>query len=238
MHIKRDVNRMFKKFGYKIIKKKKPKLPNISNTLPILNWGLSIRNNANNFPKMNPVQDVDNNHKRIQFKNEEKKIRSILNVFNPDQVYREDFPFSWCKNIKTKEQSTFIPVLSDINPPALVLEAKKNVKWFIGILPLQLSWEPMNLTRYKNINFKIQVSGAKLFDVGIGLESISKEGKKHDSKRISLKPRGLKQGCKQQFKINHSEFDSGDRFDLNRLRSIKIIGQGRFTIQLSEVYFE
>ncbi len=238
MHTKRDVDRIFEEFGYKIKKKKKLKSSNFSNTLLMLNRGPSKRKSATKFAKMNPVLDVDNNYKRIWFKKEKKTIRRILNVFNPARVYRDNFPFSWCKNIRTKGQSTFIPVVSNINPPALVLEAKKNVRWFIGLLPLQLSWEPMNLTPYKKINFKILVSGAKLIDVIIGLGSISKRGKKYDSNQISLKNEGLKPGSKKHFKINLLEFDGVGGFDLNRVRTIKIRGQGRFTIHFSEVYFE
>ena len=46
------------------------------------------------------------------------------NIFNPEQVFRDEFPLSWCKGIANKKGSLHIPIVPDKAPPTLFLKRK------------------------------------------------------------------------------------------------------------------
>ena len=159
-----------------------------------------------------------------------------LNIFNPTQVFREDFPFSWCCNVKTVGDSHYIPFLPDQATPMLDLDGDPDAPYIVGLLPLHPSWEPINTTNYSRLNFTILV--LKNMPSGVVTQLISKadDGNEHGSGEISLTDRGLQFSESKTFSIKLSEFEVQGEFKFELVKMVKFVGYETSQINLSGVY--
>lgn len=162
----------------------------------------------------------------------------MLNIFNPSRVFRDSFPSSWCDNVKVVDGTAHIPILRTEEPPSLSLEAKEGVEYFIGVLPIVRSWKETSLNNYRKMKFHIAVMGTDLPSVGIALVAKSADGEEVDSNIIELENYGLMEDCEQEFTIALNEFCGASKFDLSRIKMMKFIGYGCFTIRLSQIRIE
>jgi hypothetical protein len=164
----------------------------------------------------------------------------MINIFNPVRVFKDELSSSWATNIKTsKKDSTNIPINKNSVPPVLVMDALPDVEYFIGVLPIYRSWAPTDISQLESLKFNITTSKTEYPDVKISLVS-KQDGddeQEIDSDEISLADFGLMNDCEQEFIVPLSEF-SGDDFDISKVRSLKIVGCGKFNLMLSGIILE
>ncbi|MFC1680794.1 hypothetical protein ACFL1S_03245 [Pseudomonadota bacterium] len=161
----------------------------------------------------------------------------VLNLFNPVEVFRRDFPFSWCSGVSQVPGSTFIPINTGSRPFTLVLDGLEDAEYVIGVLPIQPSWEPFNLTLYSFLHITVQYSDNMLSGVQLALESKDPDGAECESSQISLSGKGVKAGKPHKLVIPIKEFDGKPGFQLEHIRLLKIIGRSGSRIEFSRIYF-
>lgn len=159
----------------------------------------------------------------------------MLNIFNPSRVFRDSFPASWCENIKSYNQN--IPILKSDSPPTLLLDAELDSEYFIGVLPIVRSWADTSLSTYRLLKFNVVVTDCDFPTVGVTLTSRSESGEETDSKTIELSQFGLMEDCEQEFIIPLPEFNING-FDISRVKMIKFVGYGHFSMKLSRIRIE
>ena len=160
----------------------------------------------------------------------------IINIFNPTQVFREDFPFSWCCNVRTVGDSPYIPFLPDQETPMLDLDGDPDAPYIVGMMPLHPSWEPINTTVYSKLHFTIQVRKSMPSGIVVQLISKSEDGNEHGSGEISLTDRGLQFSEPRTFSIQLSEFEVQGEFKFDFVKMVKFVGYETSQINLSGIY--
>lgn len=165
-------------------------------------------------------------------------LNSVLGIFNPQKVFRDDFPFSWCSGVKRDKDTHFIPILSDREPPALVLDGEKQASYIIGVIAVQPNWQPRDLSGFSTLRLSVRASKEMCTDVTVQLVSMDDNEDDHDSVLVSLSAHGLQAGRFNRFAIALSILDGHKRFRLRCVRLLKIIGHNCFRLELSRVYIE
>ena len=158
------------------------------------------------------------------------------NIFNPEQIFRDEFPLSWCKGIHNKEGSLHIPVVPEKKPPTLSLKRKMEEKHFTGVLPVQPSWEPLDLAPFTNLCLTVFISPEPRSDVSIQLISMDKDNIEQISSPISLVSRGVKRGQPTKLSVPLKQFSEKNGFQLRCTRSVMIVGYNCSHIELAQVY--
>jgi hypothetical protein len=160
----------------------------------------------------------------------------VVNLFNPVEVFRRDFPFSWCSGVRHEQGSTFIPINTSCKPFALVLDGLEDADYIIGVLPFQPSWEPFNLSGHSFLHITVQFFENMSSDVMLVLVSRNLEGVECESRQISLLAQGVGTELPHKLVIPIEEFDSTPGFQLEHTRLLKIIGQKSCRIELAKIY--
>ena len=166
-----------------------------------------------------------------------KKSR-IVNVFNPAEVFRNDFPFSWCEGIKKTAGSTYIPINRKHNPFTLVLDGADEMSHMIGSLPIQPSWEPFDLSGFTRLNFLIRVSEKMSSDIKVHLTSKGTNDLESLSRQISLVKKGIPREEFHQFSVPLCEFENGNGFEITRTKLVTFIGLNSFRMELAKIYID
>jgi len=161
-----------------------------------------------------------------------------VNIFNPHEVFRKDFPFSWCDGIKKGVDSTYIPVNRERSPFALVLDGAEEASHIIGSLPIQPSWEPFDLSGLTMLSFMIRVSKEMSSDIKVHLTSKGRDGLETISRKISLLERGLRKEEFHQFSVPLDEFENGLGFEIARTKLVTFIGMNSFRMELAKIYID
>lgn len=164
--------------------------------------------------------------------------RSGLKIFDPDEVFREDFPFSWCDGVVKPEGSTFIPVVDRQDGAILVLDAKPGAPYICAALPLQPTWVASDISNYQVLNFAIRVSPGAPTDLRITLTSVTPDGDETESEPVFLHEAGpLRPESWMTMSIPLERF-AGAGIDLRLIRLIKYTASAGFRLELAKIHLE
>jgi hypothetical protein len=158
-----------------------------------------------------------------------------LKIFDPEQVFRKDFPFSWCDGVVRAEGSTYIPIEDTEEAAILVLDGKPDVSYVLGALPLQPTWLSMDITQYDALQFSIRTPEPSPYDVYVRMVSQSEDGVEHESCEVSLNERGLQTGGWTDISVPLKLF-VGEVFDRKSARLVKFIAHTSCRLEISRIY--
>lgn len=156
-----------------------------------------------------------------------------IKIFDPRQVFRQDFPFSWCDGVVKKEGSTYAPIQATASGAMLVLAGKPGTSYVVCALPLQPTWLATDVREFRELCFDIRVAGAPP-DVFLSLVSQNPDQAERESHLESLKAHGLEPKRWVHISLPLAAF--ADSVDLSRIRLMKLVGYDRFTLELRRVY--
>lgn len=156
-----------------------------------------------------------------------------IRIFDPTEVFRRDFPFSWCDGVVNLEGTTFAPIQVNDEFTALILEGKPGTPYVVCALPLQPTWQPVDISSYQVLRFFLRVSGAPS-DVLVTLVSQETDGSERESSPYLLKSVELEGGKWISVSIPVSHF--GTSVDLGRVRLVKYVGYASFQLELASIY--
>ncbi len=158
-----------------------------------------------------------------------------LKIFDPEQVYRKDFPFSWCDGVVKAEGSTYIPIIDAEETAILVLDGKPDARYIVCALPLQPTWLPVNVTRYRTLQFAVRLSAPGPEDLFVNLVSQTGDGREHSSCELSLCERSLLPGPWIDISVPLEQF-VGDGFNLASVRLVKFVAYQSCRVELAKIY--
>lgn len=163
--------------------------------------------------------------------------RPGLKIFDPDEVFRENFPFSWCDGVTKPEDSTYIPIADREEGAVLVLDGKPAAAYVVGALPLQPTWLGYDTTPYQTLSFSMRTAGNVPRDLRITLTSIEADGGEHESDPVSLQ---ASSGPADEWMARSIPLEQfrGNGVDLRSIRLIKFSGTGSFRLELAKIYLE
>ncbi len=158
-----------------------------------------------------------------------------LKIFDPEEIFRPDFPFSWCDGIVKREGSTYIPLKAAQGGAVLVLEGKPDTTYVVCALPIEPTWLPVDLTSFHHLRFSMRVTGNPP-DVLLSLVSQTPGDVEIESKHLSLKSQGLHYSRWVDLSIPLASF--AETVDLSRIRLIKLVGYASFHLELRRIYIQ
>jgi hypothetical protein len=158
-----------------------------------------------------------------------------IKIFDPEEIFRKDFPFSWCDGIVKAEGSTYAPLRESSRGAVLLLDGKPGTPFVVCALPLQATWLPVDISARRALRFAARVTGTPP-DVLVTLVSKSAAGTETESRRFSLKSAGLEYGRWMELSIALADFR--ESVDLSCVRLLKFEGYACFRLELSRVYIE
>jgi hypothetical protein len=158
-----------------------------------------------------------------------------LKIFDPEQVYRKDFPFSWCDGVANAENSTYVPIVDAEEAAILVLDGKPDAACVVCALPLQPSWQPVDVTRYRTLQFAIRLLVPAPKDLYVSLVSQGEDDREHNSCELSLRERSLEPGPWIDLSVPLEQF-VGDGFELRSVRLVKFVAHQSCRFQLAKIY--
>lgn len=156
-----------------------------------------------------------------------------IKIFDPREIFRKDFPFSWCDGVIKQEGSTYAPIQSTAKGGVLILDGKPGTSYVVCALPLQPTWLPIDIRACRELRFEIRVTGGPP-DVFVSLVSQSPEEAEIESRLRSLNAHGLK--YKRWIQISLPLGPFGGEVDLSRIRLIKFLGCDCFRLELRRIY--
>lgn len=160
-----------------------------------------------------------------------------INIFNPVRVFRDVFSASWCQNVKTRSEPNLIPIDKSMEVPELVLECLPDQDWFVAVIPILRTWEPISLMGHRSLGFIVSMDGGGYPDVGVTLMS-GAPSKESPSREVRLANYGVMPGAANAVSVSLSEFAGAQDFEMEKARVIKFIGYGRFNLRLSKIILE
>ncbi len=164
--------------------------------------------------------------------------RTGLKIFDPDEVFREDFPFSWCDGVVKPEGSTFIPVVVQDDGAILVLDAKPGAPYISAALPLQPTWVGHDISHFQALSFAIRVSASAPTDLRITLTSETRDGDEIESEPVFLREVArLRPEMWMTMSIPLKKF-AGGGIDLRSIRLIKYTASAGFRLELARIHLD
>ncbi|MEP7362524.1 MAG: hypothetical protein ABI972_04645 [Acidobacteriota bacterium] len=163
--------------------------------------------------------------------------RAGLKIFDPDEVFREDFPFSWCDGVEKPEDSTFIPILDLEDSAVLMLDGKPDAQYVVAALPLQPTWLDYDASAFQRLSFAIRVSANVPRDLRVTITSTSPDGVENESAPVYPRDAGMQPDVWSPISIPLDKF-SGPGIDVGSIRLIKFSGTGSFRLELAKIYLE
>lgn len=157
-------------------------------------------------------------------------------LFDPWDVFHEDYLFSWCSGVRTIGGSERIPLEWHGEFPALVLDGLPGAPWGVGAVPLRVTWMPMDVSGFRILSFMARVTSLN-DDVVVHMVTLDEAGTERESRPVSLRTRGLVEGQWQRFEIPLDAF-GGAGFDLRRTRMAKFVAYGCCSLKLGRIYIE
>jgi hypothetical protein len=131
------------------------------------------------------------------------------------------------------ESSTFAPIRVTDEIAALILEGKPGTPYVVCALPLQPTWQPVDISSHHVVRFSIRVSGPAA-DVFVSLVSQDSDGSERESSRFALKSSELAGDGWISISIPLSRF--AESVDLERIRLVKFVGFASFQFELARIY--
>ena len=157
-----------------------------------------------------------------------------LPIFDPHAVYRTEWPFSWCDNVESTSDTTYVPLGADSEPPVLRLRPVSADRSVVMALATRPTWETVDLRRFASLELSVHAEGVTP-EVVVWLTSRSEEGADAESARVSLGQLGLLPRRLQQFSIRLSDLETVPGFDLGRARQVLVLGQGCELLEVSRM---
>jgi hypothetical protein len=159
--------------------------------------------------------------------------RGSIKIFDPQQIFRKDFPFSWCDGVIKDETSTYVPLQATDTGAVLVLTGRPEAPYVVCALPLQPTWLPVDISSLEQLCVGMRVSGTPP-DVLVSLVSQLPAGEEVESRFCSLKAEGLRYGHWVNLALPLTAFR--ETADLRAIRLVKFIGFASFRLELRRIY--
>jgi hypothetical protein len=159
--------------------------------------------------------------------------KDSIKIFDPQQVLRKDFPFSWCDGVLKDETSTYAPLQATDTGAVLVLTGKPGAPYVVCALPLQPTWLPVDISSRQHLCVGLRVSGTPP-DVLVSLVSQVPGSEEVESRVCSLKAEGLRYGRWEHFALPLAAFR--ETVDLRAVRLVKFVGFASFRLELRRIY--
>lgn len=166
-----------------------------------------------------------------------------LNLYHPERIFRQCFPFSWCGNVRG-EETHHIPSAVRDGVPRLILDGLPGVPWVSGMLAMDTNWLSVDLTGYRQLHFTLRVDAepmphpepAPVVDFVV----VNEAGEEVDTRSVRLKDHGLRMATRQDFCLPLELFwpASTDVDSRRRVRLARWSGGGSFRMELSQVYID
>ncbi len=160
-----------------------------------------------------------------------------LKIFDPEEVFRSDFPFSWCDGIVKAAGSTYIPIVDTDEFAVLLLDGLPGTKYVVGALPVQPTWLATDISRFADLRFDIRVSENCPADLQVTMTAAEEDGSEHESAPVYLHEMGLRPGNWMTLSIPLARF-RGEGVDLRGIRLVKFVANGSFRMELAKIYLE
>jgi hypothetical protein len=158
-----------------------------------------------------------------------------IKIFDPQQVFRKDFPFSWCDGVVKDPTSTYVPLVSADCGAVLVLKGNPDTTFVVCALPLEPTWQPQDISSRTKLRFGIRVEGGPP-DVLVTLVSIDSAGSETESAEQSLRVEGLEYGRWMDVSVPLERFQHS--VDLTSIRLVKFVGYASFRLDLRQIYIQ
>ncbi len=156
-----------------------------------------------------------------------------IRIFDPTEVFRRDFPFSWCDGVVNFESSTFVPIRVTDEIAALILEGKSETPYVCVHYRCSRRGSPVDISSHHVLRFLIRVPGPAA-DVFVSLVSQGSDGSERESGRLALKASEL--AGVGWISISLPLLDFAASVDLERIRLVKFVGFASFQFELARVY--
>ena len=149
-----------------------------------------------------------------------------FHVFDPAEIFRDNFPFSWCEGVVKRTDSTHLPMRLVDGHPSLVLDAAPGAPYFVAVLPVEANWAPQDLTGMEKLTFSFSMEGIAT----LALVSQAPDGTEASTRETAIPntPGG-------QFSRSLSDWPSEPAFDIARVRVIRIIGHAGARLELRRI---
>lgn len=158
-------------------------------------------------------------------------------IFAPYRVFGEEFPPSWSDKIRTFNGARHIPMKRYPDSFRLRLEGLPEEPYIVGIVALQPTWMPVDITRFDLLSLSLYAEG-QAFEVILELLSWDEHEQDVASNQVKLFPRGFQPGRECHYEIALEDFFGRDAFRPDRVRSLKLLGYGSFALEAWEIFFK
>lgn len=162
-----------------------------------------------------------------------------LNLYHPQRIFRQCFPFSWCGNVRADE-TRHIPSAVRDGVPRLILDGLPGVPWVSGLLAMDTNWLGIDLTSYRQLHFTLMAEGETVPDPMVGFVVVNAAGEEVDTPVVHLKDYGLPLGVRQDYCFPLELFwtEASEADSRRRVRLVRWSGGGSFRMELSQVYID
>jgi hypothetical protein len=156
-----------------------------------------------------------------------------MNIFNPPICLAKELRNSWAINIVTEVNPERIPIETSGGKARLkmIYDYQSDDDWFACVIPLQMSWEPVDISKFKALRFDLYTeenqTGCIRFEDESGMESIDLD---IDTSELSLaKEHTL------SFDLSPLQDRQCNELDIKKIRLLKFIGHKGACFYISEV---
>lgn len=150
-----------------------------------------------------------------------------FHVFDPVEIFRNNYPFSWCDGVVKRADSTHIPMQMMDGRPTLVLDAVPGASYFVAVLPVEANWAPQDLTGMERLTFWFSLDGG----ASVALVSRSVEGADSSTYETPVVSSG-----DGEFSVPLQGWACETGFDITRVRLIRFIGRPGTRLRLRRIH--
>jgi hypothetical protein len=158
-----------------------------------------------------------------------------LPIFDPREVFRDVWPFSWADNVERPPGTTYAPLRGDREQPVLHLRRVSESRPVVVAIAARPTWSTVDVAGFTSLELTVLVEGDGDPEVLVWLTSHATDGTDSDSERVALGRRGLVEGRRQRFSIALDELAGASGFDPGRMRQVVVHAQGCDLLELSQV---
>jgi hypothetical protein len=158
-----------------------------------------------------------------------------LSIFDPRQVYRSEWPFSWSDNVERGGAGAYAPLAAGRDTPTLSLRRLSPERAVVVALAVLPTWETADLRELDSLELTVLAAGGEAPEVLVWLTSHSPDGADGESEHVRLQARGLRPGVGERFTIDLAELVGTTGFDLAHTRQVVVVGRDCELLELSRI---
>lgn len=156
-------------------------------------------------------------------------------VFDPHEVFRREWPFSWCQNVEGAGATRYAPLAENGEHPVLRLRRVDRDEPIVVALATRPTWTGADLGAFGSLELTVLAEDGEHPEVTVWLTGEAHDGTTPESTHVSLGSRGLREGRSRSFSISLRDLVEGTPFDLSRTRQVVVVGHGCGQLELSRV---